>query len=75
MKQSEGGDMAIVGGPRIARAFGEQGLIDEYRLWVHTTILGSGTPLLGSRDRPSDLEILDVKTFKAGCVCLHLRPR
>lgn len=75
MKRSTGRDMAIVGGPRIARAFGEAGLIDEYRVWIHPTIAGTGTPLLGAPAQGRDLDTIDVKTFGAGGVCVHLRPK
>lgn len=75
MKRTPGRNLAIVGGPTIARAFGNLGLIDEYRLWAHPTLLGTGTPLLGSDGRRRDLELLDVRSFgSAGC-CFHLRPR
>ena len=75
MKRASGGDLAIAGGPRLARAFGELGLIDEYRLWIHPTIAGSGTPLLGNTGAPRNLDIIDVKTFGGGGLCLHLRPK
>jgi len=75
MKRTPGGDLAIVGGPRIARAFGELGLIDEYRLWIHPTIIGSGTLLLGGQGKPRDLDIIDEKTFGAAGLSLHLRPK
>lgn len=75
MKRSAGRDMAIVGGPRIAHALGELGLIDEYRVWIHPTIAGKGTPLLGAPEQRRDLDIIDVKTFGAGGACLHLRPK
>lgn len=75
MKRAPGGDLAIVGGPRIARAFGELGLIDEYRLWIHPTIIGSGTLLLGSQGKPRDLDIIHEKTFGAAGLSLHLRPK
>lgn len=75
MKRTHGRDMAIVGGPRIAQAFGELGLIDEYRLWIHPRIAGSGTPLLGTTGTPRELEIVDVNTFGSGGFSLHLRPK
>jgi dihydrofolate reductase len=75
MKREPGGDLAIVGGPRIAREFGELGLIDEYRLWIHPTIMGSGTPLLGNQGKPRELDVIDAKAFGTGGLCLHLRPR
>lgn len=74
MKQTPGRDMAIVGGPTIARAFGDLGLIDEYRLWVHPNLLGTGTPLLGSNGQRRDLELLDVRTFGSAGSRFHLRP-
>ncbi|MFN6005569.1 MAG: dihydrofolate reductase family protein [Paracoccaceae bacterium] len=33
-----------VGGPALAQALGELGLIDEYRLYYHPVVLGSGRP-------------------------------
>lgn len=32
------------GGPRLAGALAERGLIDEYRLYIHPVVVGSGTP-------------------------------
>jgi dihydrofolate reductase len=75
MKQTPGRDLAIIGGPTIARAFGDMGLIDEYRVWIHPTLLGTGTPLLGSNNQRRDLELLGVRTFGNSGSCFHLRPR
>lgn len=75
MKQTAGRDMVIAGGSRIAAAFGELGLIDEYRLWVHPKILGHGVPLLGKLTERKELRLLDAKTFRSGVVSLHLVPR
>ena len=33
-----------VGGTKLARSLAELGLIDEYQLYVHPVVLGSGTP-------------------------------
>jgi dihydrofolate reductase len=33
-----------VGGPDLARSLGELGLLDEYRLYFHTVVLGHGKP-------------------------------
>ena len=41
-----------VSGPRIAQSFTELGLIDEYRLYYHPVVLGSGAPFFrGPRPR------------------------
>lgn len=41
-----------VGGPNLARSLTELGLIDEYRLYLHPVVLGSGAPFFaGPRPR------------------------
>ena len=41
-----------VGGPKLARSLTDLGLIDEYRIYLHPVVLGSGTPLFaGPRPR------------------------
>ena len=41
-----------VGGPVLARSLTEAGLIDEYRIYLHPVVLGSGTPFFaGPRPR------------------------
>lgn len=34
-----------IGGPVLAQALGEMGLVDEYRLYYHPVVLGQGRPL------------------------------
>ncbi len=41
-----------VGGPILARQLGDLGLIDEYRIYLHPVVVGSGTPFFaGPRPR------------------------
>ena len=40
-----------VGGPDLAQSLGEFGLIDEYRIYLHPVVLGSGNPYF-HRPRP-----------------------
>lgn len=75
MKRTPGRDMIIAGGSRIAAAFGGLGLIDEYHLWLHPTILGHGEPLLGKVKERKDLRLIEAKPFRSGAVALHLVPR
>lgn len=69
LKRQPGKDIAIVGGAAIARSIGELGLVDEYRLWVHPTITGGGTPLFGS-PHTTDLRLVDAKQF-TGVLAAH----
>ncbi len=41
-----------VGGPRLARIFTDLGLIDEYRLYLHPVVLGSGNPFFAGPRPP-----------------------
>ncbi len=63
------GDLAV-GGPTLASAFIERGLVDEYRLLVHPVILGAGTPFFPVLDRPIGLRLLETRTFGSGVVYL-----
>src|SRR5580658_3642804 len=55
VKEEPGKNLAIVGGPKIAQTFTKLGLIDEYHLYVHPTIVGEGTTLLGGLRSPRQL--------------------
>lgn len=59
-----------VGGPTLAAAFIERGLVDEYRLVVHPVILGAGTPFFPNLERPVGLRLTDTRTFMSGAVYL-----
>lgn len=71
MKSQGGKNIAIVGGPGIARTLNELGLIDEYQLWVHPIILAGKDPLFGAVGAPRDLQLIRGRIFPSGCVSLH----
>jgi dihydrofolate reductase len=60
-----------VGGPTTASPLIRLGLIDEYRLFVHPTILGAGTPFFPSLDNRIGLNLLETRTFGSGVVYLR----
>ena len=64
-----------VGGPTLASAFIERGLVDEYGLIVHPVILGSGVPLLPALRHPIGLRLLGTRTFGSGAVYLGYAAR
>ncbi len=59
-----------VGGPTLAAAFIERGLVDEYRLLVHPVVLGAGTRFFPGLVRPTGLRRLETRTFESGIVYL-----
>ena len=64
-----------VGGPTLASAFIERGLIDEYRLIVHPVVLGAGTPFFPPLQRRIGLRLLETRTFESGAVYLGYTAR
>ena len=59
-----------VGGPTLASAFIERGLVDEYRLLVHPVVLGAGKPFFPRLERPAGLRLRDTRVFGSGVVYL-----
>lgn len=70
LKAQPGKDMSV-GGATIASALGQFGLIDEYQLFVHPVVLGSGTPMFRALDHKIDLRLIETRTFGSGVVFLR----
>jgi dihydrofolate reductase len=66
MKARPGGDMAL-GGADLAATFMEHDLIDEYRLYVHPLVLGSGRRLFPDGPR-IPLRLVETRPFGNGVV-------
>jgi dihydrofolate reductase len=67
LKRQPGHDM-FAGSPGMIVALTQLGLIDEYQISVHPTIVGSGLTLFQNiRDR-IDLKLMKTKTFGCGAV-------
>ena len=64
-----GGDV-VVGGAELASVFQEQGLVDEYRIYVHPVVIGAGRPLFAPGARV-DLRLVETRRFGNGVVQLR----
>lgn len=73
LKNEEGKGICVMGGGLLAKSLFEAGLIDEIGFNIHPVLLGSGIPLFHEMTRQIDLELLDCKTFKTGCVLVTYR--
>ncbi len=73
LKEQDGKDICLMGGGEFARSLFEAGLIDEIGFNIHPVLLGSGIPLFHSMSRQIDLELLECRPFKNGCVYLTYR--
>jgi dihydrofolate reductase len=75
LKQQEGKDICIMGGGLLAKSLFEANLIDEIGFNIHPVLLGSGIPLFHEMNHQIDLELIDCKTLKNGCVLVTYRVR
>lgn len=73
LKSEEGKDICLMGGGEFAKAMFEAGLIDEIGFNIHPVLLGQGIPLFHEMNRQIELELLDCKTLKNGCVVVSYR--
>lgn len=68
LKQQDGKDICVMGGGDLARTLFEACVIDELGLNVHPVLLGSGVPLFHEMSRQVDLELVECRQMKTGCV-------
>jgi dihydrofolate reductase len=62
-----------MGGGDLARTIFEADLIDEVGLNIHPVLLGKGIPLFHPMTRQIDLELLECRPFRNGCVYVTYR--
>jgi dihydrofolate reductase len=70
LKKKPGKDMSVAGA-EIASSFMQLGLIDEYRLYVHPVVLGSGKPMFRPLRDKINLHLVETHTFGSGVVLLR----
>lgn len=75
LKNKPGKDIALLGSAAVLSALMEANLIDEHRLMIAPTILGSGNPLFKNMERRHTLKLLKTMTFKSGNVLLVYQPK
>ena len=71
LKKEEGKNILIFGSPRASQALLNEGLIDEFWLFVNPIILGKGMPLFKDVTGTTKLNLIESKTFPGGVVALH----
>jgi dihydrofolate reductase len=64
-------DMILMGSASIFQQLSNLGLIDEYRLFVHPIILGSGKPLFQNIKSKFNLKLERMKMYRNGVMLLH----
>jgi dihydrofolate reductase len=75
LKQQPGpGHLAVVGSGKLAQSLMRHNLVDEYELWVHPLVLGSGKDLFGGGVPKTPLRLVSTKTTGSGIVVLTYQP-
>ena len=75
LKAQEGKEICVMGGGELAHSLLEAGVIDEIGLNIQPVLLGSGIPVLHKMSRQIDLELIESKTLKNGCVYVLYRTK
>ena len=73
LKQKEGRDI-FVGSPSLIIEMTKLGLVDEYQLGIHPTVVGTGLPLFKNITDRIDLKLIKTKTFGCGAVFMYYQP-
>jgi dihydrofolate reductase len=73
LKEKPGGMMQVPGSVQLARALGDAGLVDEYRIMLFPVVLGSGKRLFEDVDR-SNLKLTESKQVGDGVMILIYEP-
>jgi len=71
LKQQHGKNILIFGSPGASQSLLNEGLIDEFWLFVNPIILGQGMPLFKNITGATKLKLAESKTFASGVIALH----
>jgi dihydrofolate reductase len=71
LKQQDGKNILIFGSPGASQSLLNQGLIDEFWLFVNPILLGQGMPLFKNITGTTKLKFFESKTFACGVIALH----
>ena len=73
LKKQKGKDICVMGGGELGKSLLEADVVDEIGLNIHPVLLGSGIPLFYTMKHQIDLELLECRQFKNGCVLVRYR--
>jgi dihydrofolate reductase len=62
------------GSGNLVQSLMQEGLVDQYNLWIYPVLLGSGKRLFGDGTVPTALQLVASRTFGNGAVFLSYEP-
>lgn len=75
LKQQPGsGIVSVTGSGKLAQSLMKHNLVDEYELWIHPLVLGSGKRLFEDGVVPSNLKLVNTRKTGSGVSILTYQP-
>jgi len=71
LKRTLGGDLTVMGSGALIQKLMRDDLIDEYLLFIHPLILGTGRRLFGDGSPPASLSLIESATTKTGVLIVR----
>jgi dihydrofolate reductase len=68
LKAKEGGDILVMGGGELGTSLIDAGLVDEIGFSIQPVILGGGIPAFRDLSHRVELELVETRAIKPGCV-------
>ncbi|MEK6902333.1 MAG: dihydrofolate reductase family protein [archaeon] len=72
LKKKRGKGIWLVGGGQIVHELHAEGLIDEYRIFIHPFTIGNGIPLFQKTHLSRELKTKRMKKFSSGLIEIQL---
>jgi dihydrofolate reductase len=74
LRETEGGDLLVMGSPTLARTLLHEGLVDELRLMIEPVLLGGGKTIFPGDGALRTLELVSTVTSGTGVQVCTYRP-
>jgi dihydrofolate reductase len=71
LKHQDGKNILIFGSPSASNSILNEGLVDEFWIFVNPILLGQGIPLFKDISESVKLSLIETKTFDIGVIALH----
>jgi len=71
LKKDKGTNILIFGSPSASHFLFQQGLIDEYWLFINPVVLGRGIPLFKGINERINMRLVDNRLYDCGVIGLH----
>jgi dihydrofolate reductase len=68
LKATEGGDILVMGGGELGTSLVDAGLVDEIGFSIQPVLLGGGIPAFRDLSHRVELELVETRAIKPGCV-------